>query len=43
MTVTDHSTDVFVVTSYCWDHHRSRIVLALDEDDARQTHQAHYP
>jgi hypothetical protein len=35
--------DVFVVTSHGWDHRRDRIVLALDEHDARQTHQAHYP
>jgi hypothetical protein len=36
-------SDVFVVTSQCWDHRRDRIVLALDKRDARQTHQAEYP
>lgn len=37
------TSDTFIITSDCWDHRRDRIVLALDEQDARRTHQAHYP
>lgn len=37
-------TDIFRVTSMNWsDLEDVRVVIAADEDDARRTHEKHYP